>query len=107
LAFVSGTRETVTVVPADPAPTTWEAYARSLGVALQRARIERGLSQEVLAHLAGLTRTHYQQIERGWWRQGAPSNPSLRVVVRLAQALDVDVADVLPPIHAISWNRPD
>ena len=91
------------LVPADPTPTTWEAWTRALGVQLHRYRVDRGLTQEVLAQLGGMTRTHYQQIERGWWHRGTPSNPSLKVVVRLAQALDVEVGDLLPPTTALTW----
>ncbi len=86
-----------------PAPSTWESYARTLGIEMQRRRIEAGLTQEQLAHLAGLTRTHYQQIERGIWRLGAPANPSLKVLARLAQVLRVQVGDLTPPIDHIIW----
>ncbi len=84
-------------------PDTWEAYARALGVELQRRRIEQGITQEDLAHRAGLTRTHYQQIERGWWKKEAPSNPSLKVLVRLAQVLGLEPGELLPPVGRVGW----
>jgi len=84
-----------------PPPKTWEAYARDLGLALQRHRIAAGLTQEDLAHRAGLTRAHYQQIERGSWSRGRPANPSIKVLTRLAQELGVEVGHILPPARAL------
>lgn len=84
-------------------PSTWEAYARALGVSLQRYRLDAGLTQEDLAHKAGMTRTHYQQLERGWWKRDAPANPSLKVLVRLAQVLGVEPGALLPPSGKVRW----
>lgn len=91
-------------VSAAPVPTTWEAYARDLGVRLQQLRMERGITQEDLAHRAGLTRTHYQQIERGWWKRDQPANPSLKVLVRLAQVLEVEPGEMFPEIARLTWD---
>ena len=85
-------------------PTTWEAYAREMGVIIQRHRIEAGLTQEDLAHAAGMTRTHYQQIERGWWKRDQPSNPSIKVIVRLAQVLELTPAELLPDVDRVEWR---
>lgn len=84
-----------------PLPKTWEAYARALGLELQQRRIDAGLTQEALAYKAGLTRTHYQQMERGSWSKGSPSNPSLKVLVRVALALDIEPGDLLPTVSAL------
>ena len=84
-------------------PTTWEAYAREMGVLIQKARIEAGLTQEDLAHRAGLTRTHYQQIERGWWKRDQPANPSVKVLVRLAQVLEIQVGSLFPASDHLEW----
>lgn len=51
-----------------------------------------------------MTRTHYQQLERGWWKQDAPSNPSLKMVVRLAQALEISPGELLPPANDLTWS---
>lgn len=75
------------------APTTWEDYARALGIELQRRRIAADLTQEKLAHKAGITRNHYQQLERGFWKPGAPANPSL----------NLHVAPLLPSVAEIDW----
>jgi transcriptional regulator with XRE-family HTH domain len=85
-------------------PRTWEAYAKELGVELQRRRIERGITQEDLAHKAGLTRTHYQQIERGSWKKDTPSNPSTKIMARLAQALDLEIGDIAPSVGKLTWD---
>jgi len=85
------------------APTTWEDYARALGIELQRRRMAADLTQEKLAHKAGITRNHYQQLERGFWKPGAPANPSLKQLARLAQALQVEVGALLPSVAQIDW----
>jgi len=87
-----------------PPPKSWEEYARALGIELQRQRIARGMTQEDLAHRAGVTRTHYQQIERGWWKQGSPANPSVKVLAKLAQALQIEPGDLLPPVARVGWG---
>lgn len=84
-----------------PAPTSWSAYARELGLELQRRRIAARMTQEDLAHRAGLTRTHYQQIEKGEWKPDNPANPSIKVLAYLAQALEVQVGDLVPDVRAL------
>lgn len=84
-------------------PRSWEAYARDLGLELQRRRLAAGITQEELAHRAGLTRTHYQQIERGLWKPGVPANPSVKILVRLAQQLEIEPGELLPEVERLSW----
>lgn len=92
-------------MPHPPRPTTWPDYARALGVELQRRRIDRGLTQEELAHRAGMTRTHYQQMERGWWKTDMPANPSIKVLARLAQVLGLEPGELLPPVGGVRWEE--
>ncbi|GAA4115890.1 hypothetical protein GCM10022215_15180 [Nocardioides fonticola] len=73
----------------------WHAYARAVGTELHRRRIEAGLTQETLAHLAGMTRSHYRVLETGG-SATSPANPTLRAMSRLAAALGIDVQDLLP-----------
>lgn len=87
---------------ASPSPTTWERFARELGLELQRRRAAANLSQEALAHQAGMTRTHYQQIERGSWKPGQPANPSLKALAGLAIVLGVEIGDLLPSVGSLS-----
>lgn len=84
-------------------PTSWEEYAREFGLELQRRRHAAGLTQEGLAHEAGITRNHYQQLERGYWKPGSPANPSLQTVARLAQALGAEIAELAPSAARIDW----
>jgi transcriptional regulator with XRE-family HTH domain len=55
------------------------------GARVRDLRKERGLSQEELAHRAGMHHTYLGGIERG------ERNPALLNIVRLARALDVPV----------------
>jgi len=75
---------------------TWEQYARQLGTNLARARQAQGLSQERVAHRAGLAGFTYYKYEKGESRPGTPANPNLKTLLALAQALQVDLADLLP-----------
>jgi transcriptional regulator with XRE-family HTH domain len=56
---------------------------------LKRLRKERGLSQEAMAELADFHRTYVSQLER------CVTNISLDGLERLADALGVDVLDLL------------
>jgi ribosome-binding protein aMBF1 (putative translation factor) len=61
----------------------------SLGNAVYRQRMKLGISQEDLADQVGLDRTYVSGIERGI------RNPTLLVLLRLAQVLAVPVARLL------------
>jgi transcriptional regulator with XRE-family HTH domain len=74
---------------------TWDTFARDLGVALARAREAKGLSQERVAHLAGISAYTYQKFEKGESRPGTPMNPQLKTLLALCQVLDVPAADLL------------
>lgn len=78
---------------ADP----WEAYARDLGVLLQRARAAAGMSQERTAHAAGISTFTYRKLEKGESNPGSPANPRLKTLVALAEVLDVEIESLLPP----------
>ena len=67
----------------------------SLGLRLQRARIAKGLSQEALAHVAGISTYTYQKFERGESRPGTPMNPRPRTLIALATALDMRVEELV------------
>jgi transcriptional regulator with XRE-family HTH domain len=55
----------------------------AVGLAVRRARYQRGCSQEELAELADLDRTYISGLERGL------RNPALSTLRRLADALDL------------------
>lgn len=62
-----------------------EIFARNL----RAARHQKGLSQEELAHRAGLDRTYISALERNVY------NPTIDVVARLADALGIAAATLL------------
>jgi transcriptional regulator with XRE-family HTH domain len=76
----------------------WASFAREFGIRLHRARIEAALTQEELAYAAGLTRSHYQQLEKGLSRPGVAANPSLRTIVSLADVLGLPLDALVPPL---------
>lgn len=75
------------------------AAAQALGKIVRELRVTQGLSQERLAHEAGITKNQLQLIEAGRssGRKVAvgPSNPQMSTLVGLAGALDTSVADIL------------
>ncbi len=61
----------------------------ALGERVNALRVARGISQEDFAGRVGLDRTYVSGIERGL------RNPTLLVLLRLAQALEVPVTELL------------
>ncbi len=59
------------------------------GDAIRVRRKQLGLSQEALSFKAGLHRNYISDIERGL------KSPSLRVIVKLAEALDLTVSALI------------
>ena len=68
----------------------WAAYRRALGDRVRVLRVRRGLSQEDLAHHAGIGVSTLRVIE-----SGSPEAPRLGALYRLARVLDVPVHDLL------------
>lgn len=68
-------------------------YGQKFGRRVRDLRNTRAISQEQLADLANLHRTHISLIERG--------QRSVRVetIARLAMALQVQPAELMPPIR--------
>lgn len=62
-------------------------------------RAERKLTQEDFANDSGFDRAYVSGVERG------VRNPSILVLKRIADALDVDVADLLDPDTAQTYAR--
>jgi transcriptional regulator with XRE-family HTH domain len=63
----------------------------NLALNLKSIRMAKGLAQERLALDAGVDRTVVSKIER------AVTNPSLEILLRLANQLDVEVGQLLLP----------
>ena len=73
----------------------WWEFARALGVKLQRARLAKGMSQEAVAHAAGISTFTYQKFEKGESKPGTPMNPRLRTLFALAGVLEVEVGELV------------
>lgn len=73
----------------------WDEFARTIGVRMQRARLAKGLSQERVAHLAGIAGFTYQKFEKGESRPGAALNPRLQTLLSVCEVLELDVAGLL------------
>lgn len=75
----------------------WSRYAVELGIRLQQCREVVGLSQEKVAHAAGISTFTYRKLEHGLSNPGSPANPRLRTLVALSSVLKVAVTELLPP----------
>jgi XRE family transcriptional regulator, regulator of sulfur utilization len=60
----------------------------ALGKAIRHLRTERGMTQEALAHAAGVTVSHLSTIERGH------SNPTWATGKSIAAALGISIAEL-------------
>jgi transcriptional regulator with XRE-family HTH domain len=67
---------------------------RAFGRNVARIRAERGFSQDKLAEKADLDRTYISGIERG------VRNPGIKIVLRIARALDVAVGELCKGVGA-------
>ena len=75
---------------------SWDDCAREIGFRLQRARHAKGMSQEAVAHAAGIAGQTYYKYEKGESKPGTPLNPRLRTLLTVAQVLEVDLATLIP-----------
>ncbi|WP_025352393.1 helix-turn-helix domain-containing protein [Nocardia nova] len=68
-----------------------------LGQRLATLREGRGLTQEEVAHAAGISRNHYQLLENGWSvrRTKAPANPRLSTLIALSEVLGTTVPELI------------
>lgn len=66
-----------------------EESAKAFGIVVRGFRKQIGLSQEALAHMADIERTHFSSIERG------TNQPSLWLILKIARALGVSSADLM------------
>lgn len=80
----------------DEVDAEWQDFVLKLSVQLRRFRLDAGLSQEEVAHRAGLSRFIYRQYETGESRRGTAANPALRSILAIAQVLHVPIEELLP-----------
>jgi len=88
----------------DNTDLTWKDYARELGINIVRAHTTKGYSQDRLAADAGLSRFTYWKLERGESNPDTPANPRLRSILTVAQALNTELANLLPK-HTPDFRR--
>lgn len=69
------------------------------GRLVSRLRAAKGFSQEGFAAVAGLHRTYMGGIERG------ERNPTLTTILRIAEALEVDPAELFRDWNTIETSR--
>ena len=67
----------------------------ALGAAIKTARIERGVSQEELAHKSAIDRSYMSSIERG------AQNPGIVSILRVAHALEMTATETV----VLPWQR--
>jgi transcriptional regulator with XRE-family HTH domain len=73
--------------------------AEIFGEAMKRWRLKRGLTQEGLAHEAGITTSYASQVENG------KKVPSLTVILKLCRALNLAPGELLSDFTSASINR--
>lgn len=74
----------------------WSSYGHQLGKNVRELRLMRGLSQKRLAELAGVSRNLISNLERNENGPLSTADPKLSSVYRIARALDVPPAVLLP-----------
>jgi transcriptional regulator with XRE-family HTH domain len=74
---------------ANPSKLRQSPALLSLGGAIRRLRVERGISQEGLALLAEIDRSYVGRVERG------DNNVAILTLIKLAYALEVTVTELM------------
>lgn len=74
----------------------WASYALTLGQRVKTLREMRGLTQARLAEIAGVSRTLVSNLERNDYNGSRSADPTISTVYRLAGALYVPPAALLP-----------
>ncbi|WP_272867409.1 helix-turn-helix domain-containing protein [[Bacillus] enclensis] len=67
-----------------------KGLSKLVGEALKLYREERGMTINELSHLAGISKSYISSIERGLQK-----NPSIKVLQRLADTLDISLSQLL------------
>ncbi|MDR7328642.1 helix-turn-helix domain-containing protein [Corynebacterium guangdongense] len=79
----------------------WPRYGYTLAVNLRALRLARGLTQEKLAHLAGMSRSAISNLERNESNQARSADPTMSTIYRLSAALQVTPAELLPEVDEV------
>ncbi|WJY67438.1 helix-turn-helix domain-containing protein [Corynebacterium auris] len=76
----------------------WASYGYVLAVRLRTLRVMRGLTQRRLAELSGLSRSLISNLERNHYNCARSADPTLSTLYRIAHALHVPPAALLPGV---------
>lgn len=71
------------------------SYSVLLADRLRNLRNSLNLSQEAVAHAAGISVYTYQKFEKGESSPGTPMNPRLHTLLALAEVFHLSVSDLL------------
>jgi transcriptional regulator with XRE-family HTH domain len=70
-----------------------------LGEELYNARINAGMTQEMLSHKAGVDRSYISQLENNKW------SPTVEILFRLCDALGIKVSELMARVEATRKPR--
>ncbi len=70
-------------------------YSMRLAYRLRDLRRRQGLSQEAVAHRAGIALYTYQKFEKGESKPGTPMNPTYHTLLSLAWVFGLSVTELL------------
>ena len=89
-------------------PELERRLADALAERLRALRSPTGMSQEQVAHAAGIHRNHYQLLESGLSdrKKHTPANPRLSTLVALCQVYGTTVPDLVIDIFRAGPDRP-
>lgn len=82
--------------------TQWPSYGHAFGVRLHKLRRLRGLTQDGLAEIANLSRNQISNLERNENSATKSSDPTMSTIYRLARALHVPPAALMPAVGITS-----
>lgn len=74
----------------------WSSYGYGFSQQLRRVRERRGVSQQVLADISGVSRSQISNLERNENGIHTMADPQLSTVYKLALALEIPPAVLLP-----------
>ena len=78
-----------------------EVLLQQFGAKLKEYRKEKKESQETFAHTLGLNRVQYWRLEK------AKTNPSLILLHRIAQHLNITLSELLEGLEEIETEEPE
>jgi transcriptional regulator with XRE-family HTH domain len=95
-------------VPRPAEPELERRLADALAGRLRELRSAKGLSQEAVAHAAGIHRNHYQLLESGLSdrTKHSPANPRLSTLVALCEVYGTTVPDLVIDIFRPDPGKP-